>query len=78
MFLYYCHLLLLPRSPGAGRDQPEVRYQESILSGHALLSLTVLLLSLSPVVVILSAGVSVRERVRAMRERVCSMRERVF
>ena len=64
----------------ARRDQPEVRLQGSILNGHALLSLTILLPSLSAAAVV-CASVSVRKSVsvssasvsmRVSRERVPS------
>ena len=69
-------LVCAAAAAAAGRDQPEVRLQGSILSGHALLSLTVLLLCLSSVVVVCER-VRVRERVRYERERVRCIRERV-
>ena len=59
-------VLLFLTFPGVGRDQPEGRYQESTLSGHAVLSPTVVLLSLCVCVcvLVLSASMSVCERVR--------------
>ena len=58
-------LVCAAAAAAAGRDHPEVRLQGSIPSGHALLSLTVILLSLSSVVVVCERvrGISVRERV---------------
>ena len=56
-------VLLFLTFPGVGRDQPEGRYQESTLSGHAVLSPTVVLLSLCGCCV--CVRLCVCERVRA-------------
>ena len=57
--LSFVVVLLFLTFPGVGRDQPEGRYQESTLSGHAVLSPTVVLLSAC-------ASGSVRDRVRGV------------